>query len=188
MSLVVNKIKMVYVIISRERESSFWLFIGFAPNSKSWDLRWQFLWFMVAVQMRRFAIWSNGRNVCGLEVPHRPHGGFTPCQIEHHVWTKFATPILHAIFRNLWYFFYIYITIDNIFCICFWNFSSSSFFVVIILIQFYVILVRNGMFLLRIKILEFGYHFLLCNTYCVYLLMKKIDKILTHFGDATYQN
>ena len=26
--------------------------------------------------------------------------------------------------------------------------------------------------------------FLLCNKYCVYLLMKKFDKMLTHFGDA----
>ena len=26
-----------------------------------------------------------------------PGGGFTPCQVEHHVQTKFATPILHAI-------------------------------------------------------------------------------------------
>ena len=30
------------------------------------------------------------------------HGGFTPCQVEHHVHTKFATPILHDIgnFKN----------------------------------------------------------------------------------------
>ena len=43
--------------------------------------------------------------------------GFTPCQVEHHVWTKFTTPILHAIdnFKNYDVFFYIYITIDNIF-------------------------------------------------------------------------
>ena len=25
------------------------------------------------------------------------HGGFTPCQFEHHVRPKFATPILHVI-------------------------------------------------------------------------------------------
>jgi hypothetical protein len=34
-------------------------------------------------------------------VPHlegeMEHGGFTACQVEHHVRTKFATPILHAI-------------------------------------------------------------------------------------------
>jgi hypothetical protein len=51
-------------------------------------------------------------------------GEFTPCQVEHHVRTKFATPILHAIdnFKHYNFFFYIYITIDNIFCIWFWNF------------------------------------------------------------------
>ena len=36
-------------------------------------------------------------------------------------------------------------------------------------------------------ILKFGYQFLLYNTYYLYLLMKEIDNILTHFGDATYQ-
>ena len=25
------------------------------------------------------------------------HGGFTPCQVEHHMRTEFATHILHAI-------------------------------------------------------------------------------------------
>ena len=35
------------------------------------------------------------------------------------------------------------------------------------------------------QIIKFGYHFLLCNKYCVYLLMKKIDNFFTHFGDAT---
>ena len=34
------------------------------------------------------------------------------------------------------------------------------------------------------QIIKLGYQFLLCNKYCVYLLMKKNDKILTHFGDA----
>ena len=29
--------------------------------------------------------------------------------------------------------------------------------------------------------------FLLCYRYHVYLLMKKIKKILTHFGDANFQ-
>ena len=30
------------------------------------------------------------------------HGGFTPCQFEDYVWTKFTTPILHPIdnFKN----------------------------------------------------------------------------------------
>ena len=30
------------------------------------------------------------------------HQGFTPCQVEHHVWTKFVTSILHVIddFKN----------------------------------------------------------------------------------------
>ena len=41
------------------------------------------------------------------------------CQVEHHVQTKFATPILHAIdnFNIYGIFLYIYITIDSIFCI-----------------------------------------------------------------------
>jgi hypothetical protein len=32
---------------------------------------------------------------------------FTPCQVEHHMWTKFATPILHAIdkFENCDFFY-----------------------------------------------------------------------------------
>ena len=37
-------------------------------------------------------------------------------------------------------------TIYYIFCIFFWNFWSSSLFLVIILVQFCIILVRNGMF------------------------------------------
>jgi hypothetical protein len=37
------------------------------------------------------------------------------------------------------------------------------------------------------QILKFGYYFLLYNRYHVYLLIKKIDKNLTHFGDANYQ-
>ena len=42
------------------------------------------------------------------------------CQVENHVRTKFATPILYAIdnFKN-YDIFYIYISIDNIFCIFF---------------------------------------------------------------------
>ena len=53
-------------------------------------------------------------------------------------------------------------------------------FVVLFLVQFCIILVRNGMFYEKIQIIIFGYHFLLSNRYRVYLLMKK----LTHFGDA----
>ena len=34
------------------------------------------------------------------------------------------------------------------------------------------------------KVTTFGYHFVLCNRYFVFVLMKKNDKILTHFGDA----
>ena len=39
------------------------------------------------------------------------------CQVQHHMWTKSATLILHAIdnFRFYDIFFYIYITIDSIF-------------------------------------------------------------------------
>ena len=43
-------------------------------------------------------------------------------------------------------FFYIYVTIDSIFLIFSWIFLSSSLFVIIFLVQFYIILVRNGMF------------------------------------------
>ena len=43
-------------------------------------------------------------------------------------------------------FFYIYITIDNIFLYIFLKILVILIFVVIILVQFYVILVRNGMF------------------------------------------
>ena len=44
------------------------------------------------------------------------HGGLTACQVEHHVRTKFATPILQFIDNfEIMIFFYIYITFDNIF-------------------------------------------------------------------------
>lgn len=36
----------------------------------------------------------------------------------------------------------------------------------------------------KIKNIKFGYQCLLCNKYCVYLLIEKIDKIMTHFSDA----
>ena len=53
-----------------------------------------------------------------------------------------------------------------------------------LLVQFYIILVRNGMFYEKHKSSYLVTILLLCNGYRVYLLMKKIDKILTHFGDA----
>ena len=46
-------------------------------------------------------------------------------------------------------------------------------FVVICLVQFCVIVIRNGMFYWKNKIIKFSYHFLLCSRYRVYLLMKK---------------
>ena len=98
------------------------------------------------------------------------------CQVEHHVQTKFATPILHAIdnFNIYGIFLYIYITIDSIFCIfVFWNFSHLHFFVVIFLVQFCFILARNGMFYNKKRIIKFSYHSLLCNRYRVYLLMTR---------------
>ena len=60
--------------------------------------------------------------------------GFTRCQIEHHVWAKFATPILHVNdnFKNI--VFYIYIAIDNIFFRIFLKILVIFIFVVIILV------------------------------------------------------
>ena len=53
------------------------------------------------------------------------------------------------------------------------------------LVQLCIILVGIGMLYEKSQIIIFGYHFLLCNRYCVYVLMiKKIDKILTHIDDA----
>ena len=37
--------------------------------------------------------------------------------------------------------------------------------------------------LLKNQIIKFGYEFLVSNRYCVYILMKKIDKIFIHFCD-----
>ena len=82
-----------------------------------------------------------------------------------------------------------YITIDNIFFYKFLWFFVIYIFVVIILVQFYVILVRNNMFhKKKHRSFDFGYHFLLCNRYRVSLLMKQTNKLLTHFNDATYRN
>jgi hypothetical protein len=57
------------------------------------------------------------------------------CQVENHVRTKFATPILYAIdnSKNYDIFFYVYMTIDSIFCVFFLKFLvififSSNFF------------------------------------------------------------
>ena len=55
-------------------------------------------------------------------------------------------------------------------------------FVVFVLVQFCVILIRNGMFYIN-KIFKFGYKCLLCNGFCVYLPMKKNENNLTYFGD-----
>ena len=53
-------------------------------------------------------------------------------------------------------------------------------FVVIVLVQLCVVLVRNGMFMIKKKN---WLPFLLCYRYHVYLLIKNIGKILSHFGD-----
>jgi hypothetical protein len=37
------------------------------------------------------------------------HGGFTPGQVEHHMQTKFATPILHAIDNLKFMIFFLHI-------------------------------------------------------------------------------
>ena len=75
---------------------------------------------------------NTGRKTCIRCTPiinHNPSlyiypGEVTPCQIKNHVQRKFATPILYAIdiFLNYDIFFNMYKTIDNIFCIFFWNF------------------------------------------------------------------
>ena len=65
-------------------------------------------------------------------------------------------------------FFYIYITIDSVFLIVFMIFLSYSYFKVIVLIQFCIILVRNGMFYKKTKSIKFGYHFLLLDTVYIY--------------------
>ena len=78
---------------------------------------------------------------------HHGHKGFTPYQVEHHVRTKLATPILHVIyhFQNHDIFFYIYITINAIF-LFFLIVSHLHFCSSFILIQLCVILVINGIF------------------------------------------
>jgi hypothetical protein len=57
------------------------------------------------------------------------HGGSLHSQVEHHVRDKFAAPILYGIDNpSIMMFFYIYITIDNIFCIYFWKFLAILIF------------------------------------------------------------
>jgi hypothetical protein len=93
----------------------------------------------------------NPDSTCSLDqYPLKPsytHTGFTLCQVEHHLRTKFATPILHAIDnrKNYDIFLYIYITIDK-FNYIFLKFSVIFIFVVIMLVQYYVILIRSGVF------------------------------------------
>ena len=109
-----------------------------------------------------------------------PLSSWTPCV------NKVSYPYItwHRYFLNLWYFCYIYITLDSIFCIYLWNIWSSSFFVVICLVQLYVILVRNRMFYDNWKqIIKFSYHFLLCNKYHVYLLRKQNWNLQLYFFD-----
>ena len=76
-------------------------------------------------------------------------------------------------------------TIDNIFFIYFLKFLVIFIFLIIVLIQFCIILARNGMFS-RNKIssnLVINFYHVIDTMY-IYS-WKKIDKILTHFGDAT---
>ena len=100
-------------------------------------------------------------------------GRLLHCQVEHHVWTNFATPILHAIDNfNIYDFLYIYIIIDNIFCIYNFRIWVIFIFVVIFLVQLCVILVGNGMFYKK-QLINLVTIYLLCNRYHVYLLLKK---------------
>ena len=71
-------------------------------------------------------------------------------------------------------------TIDSIFCIFFLKILVIFIFVVIFLVQFCVILVRNCMF----YIIFFSYYVI--DTVYIYT-WKKIDKSLTHFGEAFYK-
>jgi len=70
----------------------------------------------------------------------------------------------------------------------FLKFLFIVIFVVIVLVEFSVTLVRNGIFYTKYRSSNSFYHFLLCHRYHAHLLKKKKDKILTHFGDAHYQN
>ena len=61
-------------------------------------------------------------------------------------------------------------------------------FVVIILIQFCVILVRNGMFYSKQRSSNLVTIFYYVIDIVYIYSWKEIDKILTHFGHATYQS
>ena len=106
----------------------------------------------------------------------RFHGEITPCQVEHHVWTKFATPILYAIDNFKKYDFWkkilhihnhwqslLYMILEFlvvfVFCIDYFKFNFASFYL------------ETVCFIK--KIIKFGYYFVLCNRYQVYLIMKK---------------
>ena len=86
---------------------------------------------------------------------------------------------------KLWYIFYIYITVDIIF-LYYTIFFFIFIFVEIILVQFCIILVTNG-FIKKHKspYLVIILYFVI-DTMNIYA-WKKIDKILTHFGDALFR-
>ena len=112
-----------------------------------------------------------------IDCPHRTFArgqGCTPYDCPTYGQTKFATPILYAIdnFENYDIFFYIEIAIQNIFCIFFVIFGHLHF-----CSNCFSSLLRHSSqkqyFLWIFFIIKFSYHFLLCNSYGVYLLMKK---------------
>ena len=45
----------------------------------------------------RLGLFAYSLVMCEAGRPSLVHGEFTPCQFEHHVRPKFATPILHVI-------------------------------------------------------------------------------------------
>ena len=87
--------------------------------------------------------------------------------------------ICHRFFFKLWWFFYIYLII-YIFYFLFFIFL----FVDIVLVQFCIILVRNGMFYEDHKssFLVTIFYYIIDTVY-IYS-WKKIDKTSSHFGDA----
>jgi len=99
---------------------------------------------------------------------------------------KFATPILHAIDNSKDYdiFLCIYITIDNIFL------YSLNFLVIFIFCSNYFSLgmLETACFIEKKdpQIWLPFFHYVIDTMY-IYS-WKNIDKIVTHFGDASYQN
>ena len=79
----------------------------------------------------------------------------------------------HRWFQNLWYiFFYVYITIDNIFCIIIFEIFSHLHFCS----NYFSSIMRHSslkQYVLLKQILKFGYQFLPCNRYRINLLVKK---------------